>query len=74
MKEWKTASGSLLSDCLLSAGLIVSKSEWRRLVGEKAVSVLSHDGKTTKILDFNFKVETPAVFKIGKHRFIKVTL
>ncbi len=73
-KEFKTVSGVLLSDCLASAGLVASKSEWRRLVGENAVSVVSPDGTLTKILDFNFKIDAPAVFKIGKHRFLKISV
>ena len=74
IKEYKAVVGALLSDCLSSAGLIASKSEWRRLIGENAVSSIAPDGVATKILDFNFKVTAPAVFKIGKHRFLKVTL
>ena len=74
IKEFKISSGALLSDCLASSGLIVSKSEWRRLVGEKAVSLVADNGTLTKILDFNFKVEEPAVFKIGKHRFLRIIL
>jgi len=74
IKEVKVAVGTLLSECLIGAGIIASKSEWRRLVGENAVSVIVSDGKATKIVDFNFKVETTAVFKIGKHRFLKIVL
>ena len=74
IKEYKAVAGALLSDCLSTAGLIASKSEWRRLVGENAVSGIAPDGVATKILDFNFKVTAPAVFKIGKHRFLKVVL
>jgi len=74
IKEFKTVAGTLLSDCLLSAGLVASKSEWRRLVGENAVSTIASDGQAAKILDFNFKVVVSAVFKIGKHRFLRVVL
>jgi tyrosyl-tRNA synthetase len=71
--EIESEKGSLLSECLLKTRLISSKSEWRRLVGENAVGFLESDGKVVKILDFNFKVESSAVFKVGKHRFLKVT-
>ncbi|MBI2476347.1 MAG: tyrosine--tRNA ligase [Candidatus Taylorbacteria bacterium] len=71
IREFKSTAGSLLSDCLLTAGIISSKAEWRRLVGENAVSMISPDG-TTKIADFNFKVGNSAVFKIGKHRFLRI--
>lgn len=73
IKEFQAEAGAFLSDCLLSAGTVTSKSEWRRLVGEKAVSRLAHDGSLEKILDPNFKVTASAVFKIGKHRFLKIT-
>ncbi len=72
--EIESEKGSLLSECLLKTSLISSKSEWRRLVGENAVGFLESDGKVVKILDFNFKVESSAVFKVGKHRFLKVTI
>lgn len=71
-KEFKTVTDALLSDCLLAAGLIASRSEWRRLVGENAVSTIASDGAAMKILDLDYKVAAPAVFKIGKHRFLKV--
>lgn len=74
LPELKTASGAFLGDCLLSAGLVSSKTDWRRLVGEGAVSMLSESGAPTKILDASFKVESPAVFKVGKHRFLKISL
>lgn len=72
--EIKTVAGTLLCDSLMVAGLIGSKSEWRRLVGEKAITRVAPDGVATKVMDFNFKIESPAVFKIGKHRFLKVIL
>ncbi len=76
IKEFKAEKGVLLSDCLLSAGLIASKNEWRRLVGEGAVSILASDGQSKqgqKITDPNFKIGASAVFKIGKHRFLKIS-
>lgn len=72
--EFKSFHGALLSDCLISAGVIASKSEWRRLVGEKAVKVVSAGGSAGKIMDFNFKINSPAVFKIGKRRFLRIVL
>jgi tyrosyl-tRNA synthetase len=74
IKEFAAARGALLSDCFLASGVISSKSEWRRLVGENAVSEVSSDGSVVKISDFNYKVENTAVFKIGKHRFFKVVV
>ncbi|MES2087943.1 MAG: tyrosine--tRNA ligase [Patescibacteria group bacterium] len=72
--EFKAQAGSFLSDSLLTAGVIASKSEWRRLVGENAVGEIASDGAISKISDFNFKIEKSAVFKIGKHRFLKVLI
>jgi tyrosyl-tRNA synthetase len=74
IKEFKAERGAMLSDCLLSSGTISSKTEWRRLAGENAVGKVSEDGSVEKISDFNFKVEVTAVFKIGKHRFLKVVV
>ena len=74
VQEFKATKGVSLSQCLLSAGLVSSKSEWRRLVGDTAVSIIASDGTLTKISDCNFKVEAPTVFKIGKHRFLKVVV
>ncbi|KKT45120.1 MAG: Tyrosine-tRNA ligase [Parcubacteria group bacterium GW2011_GWA2_44_15] len=74
IKEFKTEAGAVLSDCLLAAGIVASKGEWRRLVEEKAVSSVASNGGLEKILDVNFKISGPAVFKIGKHRFLKVVM
>ncbi len=74
ISEYKALKGSLLSAVFVSAGIITSKTEWRRLVAEGAVSQLSDQGPSAKITDFDFKVENTAVFKVGKHRFLKVLL
>lgn len=74
ISEFKAAEGTALSECLMKAGLIKSKTEWRRLVGEGAVSVLSPDGALSKISDAAFQISSTAVFKIGKHRFLKVVV
>lgn len=74
IKEFKTAAGGLLSDCLLASGTIASKNEWRRLVGEGAVRRFGPDGSFEKIMDFNFKINSPSVFKIGKRRFLRIVL
>ncbi len=59
---------SLLSDILMTQQLIVSKTEWRRLVTEGAVTNMDTNEKIT---DLNFEVVS-GTYKIGKHRFIKI--
>ncbi len=63
--------GSLLSDVLLEKKVIASKTEWKRLVEENAVLNMNTEVKVT---DQFIKVEEDAVYKIGKRRFIKITI
>jgi tyrosyl-tRNA synthetase len=58
----------LLVDALLSENIIASKSEWRRLVEEGAVSNMDTG---EKIADAGIKASL-GTFKIGKRRFIKI--
>ena len=59
-----------LGTVLSLKGVVKSMSEWRRLVEEGAVKKLNEDSEE-KITDF--KIEAmPGVYKIGKHRFIKI--
>ena len=60
----------LLSELLVRAEILSSKSEWRRLVDEGAVKLLKEGGEE-KITDFN-KPAAPGVYKIGKRRFVQV--
>jgi tyrosyl-tRNA synthetase len=62
--------GTLLSDALVSAGVLASKSEFRRLLDEGAIRI---DGET-KIEDPHFAIEENVILKIGKHRFIAFEL
>ena len=61
----------LLSELLVRAEIVASKSEWRRLVDEGAVKLLKEGGVEEKITDFN-KPASPGIYKIGKRRFIQV--
>lgn len=62
-------SGSL-GVILVLKKIVSSMSEWRRLVEEGAVKKL--DGTTEeKVTDFKIE-STPGVYKIGKHRFVKI--
>lgn len=58
--------GEALSDILVNASVVASKSEFRRLVSEGAIEEV---GKG-KITDVNFSVSKSGSFRIGKHRFV----
>jgi tyrosyl-tRNA synthetase len=57
-----------LVDVLLSEKIISSKTEFRRLISEGAVTDME---KNEKIKDVEIKV-SKTVYKIGKHRFVKI--
>jgi tyrosyl-tRNA synthetase len=63
--------GTDLVQVLLDNKLIESKSEWRRLVGEGAVSAVESE---EKIIDPAWKVENNIDLKIGKRRFIRIKI
>jgi tyrosyl-tRNA synthetase len=67
IKEIKTTNDKELVDILLENGIVSSKTEWRRLVEEGAVTDM--DGNT--ISNPKEKVKT-GTFKIGKKRFAKI--
>ena len=67
--EVSVNSGELLSDISVKAGVVKSKSEFRRLVLEGAVA---NQETGEKISDPNYKVISTIIFKIGKRRFLKV--
>jgi len=68
VSEVAVARGTSLVDILIVEQVVISKSEWRRLVSEGAVAN-TETGK--KITDPDFKVEE-GTYKIGKRRFIKI--
>ena len=70
MPEAKVEKGVLLVDVLIGEDVIDSKSEFRRLMGEGAIR---KDGEE-KLTDPAIKVENDLVLKVGKHRFIKITV
>ncbi len=59
-----------LSEALVKAGIIPSKTEWRRLVDGGGIK-LEDD---TKITDPNFMPKETMILKIGKRRFVRVVL
>ena len=68
--ELAVLPGELLSEALVREKIVSSKGDWRRLVDEGAVKKLSKSSEE-KITDFKV-IATPGVYKIGKHRFVKI--
>lgn len=65
--------GALLVDVLVGAGVVNSKTDWRRLVEGNAVHVL--EGADTKtITDVHQCVTEPCTLKVGKRRFVRIEL
>ncbi len=69
MPEIKGGTGELVSEVLVKNKILSSKSEWRRLVEEKAIHNLETN---THIEDLNLKVDGNLVLKIGKKKFVKI--
>jgi tyrosyl-tRNA synthetase len=61
--------GTLLADALVSSGIVVSKTDWRRLLEEGAVT----DTEKGPLVDPKI-VAYNATFKIGKKRFVKIEI
>ncbi len=67
--EIKAEKNKQLAELLITANIIASKTEWRRLVTEGAVSIVSTDEKITDPL---YIPEKGSVLRIGKKRFVKI--
>ncbi len=71
LEEIKSEKGGFLSETLVNAKIVESKSEFRRLAQEGAVSdVVSGE----KITDPNYKIKKNITLKVGKKRFVKISL
>ena len=68
MPEVTIAAGESPADALIRAGIVPSKTEWRRLILDGAVRTV--DDK--KIDDPNWKPIGETVLKVGKRRFVKI--
>src|SRR3569623_365444 len=66
--EVAVEAGTLYIDALASTGL--SKSELRRLAGQGAIS----DEHGKKIEDLSHEIRHEVSLRIGKHRFLKITI
>jgi len=71
LEEIVTERGERLADILLRAGVVVSKSEFRRLVADGAIFNLENQ---TAISDSSAAVTAPLILRIGKKRFVKIVL
>ncbi|MCX6715970.1 MAG: tyrosine--tRNA ligase [Candidatus Taylorbacteria bacterium] len=68
--EISLSKDGVLVDVLIKAGVVPSKTEWRRLIGDGAVKTA--DDK--KIDDPAWRPQGEVVLKVGKRRFVKVKL
>jgi len=59
-----------LVDVLIKQNIVTSKTEWRRLIDEKAVSIVETE---EKIINYMFRPVAGTVLRIGKKRFVKIT-
>lgn len=66
-EEIATIAGANLGEFLIEHKVVPSKSEYRRLVEQKAVEF---NGET--ISDQAYKLETDGLVRVGKHRFVKI--
>ncbi len=72
IQEITVASGTVLLDVLVESGLVASKSEGRRLFEQGAVSLPEEEG--VKLEDPLLPVERMMTLRIGKQRFLRITL
>ncbi|HEC30508.1 MAG TPA: tyrosine--tRNA ligase [Candidatus Yonathbacteria bacterium] len=70
IKEVGIKNGEKLMDVLLTANIVKSKADFKRLVKEGAIKHENED----KIKDEHYEVQQGGIFKIGKKRFIKIKI
>ncbi len=69
--EVKAVKGTALADFLISEKIVTSKTEFKRLVSEKAIK----DFKGGSAIEaFDAKIDSDMDLKVGKHRFIKIRI
>ena len=69
IQEIQLTKGMSLAEALITAGVVESKTEWRRLVLDGAVK-----NDETKITDPQFVPSATVVLKVGKRRFVKISV
>jgi tyrosyl-tRNA synthetase len=73
VQEIITSADKELGDVVVEAEIVSSKTDWRRLIKEGAVTDTDKGEDTGKITDPKQRAYT-AVFKIGKKRFVKIVV
>lgn len=71
MEEIKATVEELLSEVLVKNKILSSKGQWRRLIAGNAIHDLE---KNKNIADQNIKISENLILKIGKKRFIKISI
>ncbi|MFA6445873.1 MAG: tyrosine--tRNA ligase, partial [Candidatus Paceibacterota bacterium] len=69
METISAEKGEMLIDICLKTGLVKSKTEFRRLIEDGAITYVESG---EKISDPDIKIENKQIYKIGKRRFLKV--
>lgn len=73
ISEVTLAKGESLAEVLIKAGIVDSKTEWRRLVTDGAVKITSSSGaEEKKVEDPNWLPNGEVILKVGKRRFVKI--
>jgi len=71
LEEEKANPGDFLGKTLVFSGIVSSNTDFRRLISEGAIrDAVSGE----KIKEFDYKIEKEIVVKIGKKRFVKITI
>lgn len=68
IEEIIVKEGELISDILVDKKIVVSKTDWRRLIDDNAVSLNGENLSDVKA------VAQEGVYKIGKKRFVKLSI
>jgi tyrosyl-tRNA synthetase len=66
-------SGKLLSEVLVEHDFIGSKAEFRRLTDKGGVKIITETDEI-KITDFQYKLSETIIVKVGKKKFVKITV
>jgi len=69
MPEYKINPPAKITEVLVDAGLCASNGEVKRLIKQNAISI-----DNEKIKDFDLELTKPVIIKVGKRRFIKITI
>ena len=73
IQEIQLAKGETIVEALIKAGIVESKTEWRRLILDGAVkNDPACAGGDSKITDPNFMPTENIILKVGKRRFVKI--